>query len=284
LAEIKWIKLSLGMFDDEKIKLIESMPEADTILIIWVKLLTLAGKKNAKGYIFLSETIPYSDEMLATVFGRPITTVRLALKVLRDFQMIEIDDDHFIAITNWEKHQSLDKYEHKKEQDRLRKQKQRERQKLESQKLLQDGHVTLRDGHAIEEEEEEDKDIGVVSSSQNAFAFYQENFGVLSPYMAEQIEHWIRDMGDVLVIESMKRALEQGKKWAYADGILKAWFAENIQTVEDVIARENEFKRQKQRKGVIGNGGGTKKSNTDTLKELAAKRGIALKDGDEDEG
>lgn len=34
------------MFDDEKIRIIESMPDADTILICWIKLLSLAGKQT----------------------------------------------------------------------------------------------------------------------------------------------------------------------------------------------------------------------------------------------
>ncbi len=72
MGEIKFVKLSTHMFDDEKIKLIEQMPEADTLLIIWVKLLAQAGKTNASGYIFLSENVPYTDEMLAAIFSRPL--------------------------------------------------------------------------------------------------------------------------------------------------------------------------------------------------------------------
>src|SRR5690625_2691781 len=103
MSEIKWIKLSTKMFEDEKIRLIEKMPEADTILIIWVKLLAQAGKTNASGYIFLSENIPYTDEMLATIFNRPLNTVRMALETFQRFGMIEIDDQSYIKITNWEK-------------------------------------------------------------------------------------------------------------------------------------------------------------------------------------
>ena len=41
-SEIKWIKIVTDIFDDEKILLIESLPEADTIIVVWFKLLTLA--------------------------------------------------------------------------------------------------------------------------------------------------------------------------------------------------------------------------------------------------
>ena len=130
MTDVKWIKLSTLMFEDEKIRLIEQLPEADTILVIWVKLLTQAGKTNASGYIFLSETIPYTDEMLATIFNRPIATVRLALKTFEQFGMIEIDDQHFIAIANWEKHQNLLGLDKIREDTRKRVARHRELKKL----------------------------------------------------------------------------------------------------------------------------------------------------------
>src|SRR5690625_3288762 len=108
MSTVKWIRLTLSMFDDEKIKLIEQMPDADTILMIWIKLLVQAGKVNASGSIFLNENIPYTDEMLATIFDRPISTVRLALDTFKQFGMIEIDEKSFISIANWEKHQTVE--------------------------------------------------------------------------------------------------------------------------------------------------------------------------------
>jgi len=81
------------MFEDEKIRLIESLPEADTLLIIWIKLLSQAGRTNANGYIFLSENIPFTEEMLSTLFNRPIATVRLALQTFKQFGMIDVTDD-----------------------------------------------------------------------------------------------------------------------------------------------------------------------------------------------
>src|SRR5699024_8829331 len=115
------------MFDDEKIKLIEQMPDADTILVVWVKLLAQAGKTNSSGYIFLSENIPYTDEMLATIFGRPLSTIRLALKTFEDLGMIGIDDNSFVSITNWEKYQNIEGLDRIKEQNRLRQQRYRDK-------------------------------------------------------------------------------------------------------------------------------------------------------------
>lgn len=129
MADVKWIKLSTSMFEDEKIRLIESLPDADTLLIIWIKLLSQAGRTNANGYIFLSENIPFTEEMLSTLFNRPIATVRLALQTFKQFGMIDITDDQYICISNWEKHQNVDGLDKIREQNRLRKQKQREKEK-----------------------------------------------------------------------------------------------------------------------------------------------------------
>lgn len=139
MSDVKWIKLSTHMFDDEKIKLIESMPEADTILIIWIKLLSLAGRTNATGYIYLSENIPFTDEMLSTLFNRPLNVVRLAIETLQSFGMIQITEQNYICICNWEKHQNIKGLEKIREDTRLRVRKHRENKKLSVTK-----NVTLR--------------------------------------------------------------------------------------------------------------------------------------------
>ena len=118
MADVKWIKITTDIFDDEKILLIESMPSADSIIVIWFKLLALAGKQNNNGVFMMSNRIAYTDEMLASIFRRDINTVRLALKAFEQFGMIEIVNN-VITIPNWNKHQTLDSYEKKKERDRL---------------------------------------------------------------------------------------------------------------------------------------------------------------------
>lgn len=133
MAEVKWIKITTDIFDDEKILMIETMPSADSIIVIWFKLLTFAGKQNNNGVFFMSNRIAYTDEMLAAIFRRDIKVVRLALKVFEQFGMIEIIDN-VITIPNWGKHQTLDAYERKKERDRIYQQERRLKQKQLIQK------------------------------------------------------------------------------------------------------------------------------------------------------
>lgn len=128
VATVKWIKVVTDIFDDEKMLLIEGLPGADSIMVIWFKLLCLAGKTNNSGVFIFNDRIPYTDEMLAAIFRRDINLVRMALKTFEDFGMIEIVDN-VITIPNWSKHQALDAYEKKKERDRLRIREKRAQQK-----------------------------------------------------------------------------------------------------------------------------------------------------------
>ena len=120
MGQVRWIKITTNMFEDEKIDFIESLPECDAILIIWIKLLTQAGKTNANGYIFLTEQIPYTDEMLAHKFRRPLNTVKLALNTLKKLEMIDFDNEGYLKISNWEKHQNIEGLDKIREQTRKR--------------------------------------------------------------------------------------------------------------------------------------------------------------------
>ena len=129
MAEVKWIKVSTDMFEsNRKIKQIELMPEGDTILVIWLKLLLLAGNVNDGGNIYLTPEIPYTDEMLANELRRPLATVRMALSLFERFGMIEIIDD-ILHLSSWEKYQNVEKLADIREYNRLAQQKSRAKRK-----------------------------------------------------------------------------------------------------------------------------------------------------------
>lgn len=132
--EVKWIAISTNIFDDEKIKLIERMPEGDTILIIWFKLLIKAGRINNGGYVYISEAVPYTEETMSYIFDRPVNTIRLALQTFQQLGMITISDTKTIFLKNWYKYQKEDTLQKIREQGRKRQEKFRQNQAL---KLLE---------------------------------------------------------------------------------------------------------------------------------------------------
>ena len=156
MAEVKWIKICTDIFDDEKIALIDGMPDRDGIIVIWFKLLCMAGRQNNGGVFMLNDKIAYTDEMLATIFRRPLNTVRLALNTFESFGMIEVVNNTY-TIPNWEKHQSLDKLETAKEKNRQRVAKHREKQKQLAQSNDY-SNVTVTESNTTDIEEDKDKD------------------------------------------------------------------------------------------------------------------------------
>ena len=159
VADVKWIKITTDIFDDEKILLIESLPDAYAIITVWFKLLCLAGKMNNSGVFMMNSRVAYTDKMLATIFRMKETTVQLALQTFENFGMVEIIDG-VITIPNWGKHQNLDQLESRKEYMRNYMQGYREKQKLLTGKT--NGKTNNKSNVSEAEEDiEEDKDIDI---------------------------------------------------------------------------------------------------------------------------
>lgn len=162
MAEVKWIKITTDMFDNRKIKHLRKLPDGNSLVLIWIMLLTMAGRCNANGMIFLTETFPYSTKMLADELDFEENTVKLALSVFETLGMITFDGD-FMAVTGWEEYQNVDGMEQIRIQNRIRKQKQRDKEKamLEdmSRDMSRDSHVTVTGCHATDIDKDIDKDI-----------------------------------------------------------------------------------------------------------------------------
>lgn len=184
MAEVKWIKIMTDIFDDDKILLIDGLPERDGIIVIWFKLLCMAGKQNNGGVFLLNDKIAYTDEMLATIFRRPISTIRLALQTFEQFGMIELINNT-ITIPNWNKHQSLDAYEKKKERDRLYQQQRRAEQKALAEKSSdKSSDIVVSDKEEEKEEEKKEK-----KNTKTASPFDE----ILSEIESEELKQTYRD-------------------------------------------------------------------------------------------
>jgi predicted phage replisome organizer len=220
MAEVKWIKITTDMFEHEKLDFILSLPEADAIVIVWIRLLTLAGKVNAAGYVLLTENIAYTEEMLAHKFRKPPSVIKLALETLKRLKMVEFDGEA-LRIANWDKHQNVDGMERIKEQNRLRKRKERAAKKLLDTSKSDDSHVTVTgqvtQSHAIEVEVEVEVDKEKESSTADDFdkvvsAFKELHRNVLdfplldSPLLTRMLEDGISADFIIDVMESKHKS------------------------------------------------------------------------------
>lgn len=253
MAEVKWIKIVTNVFDDEKILLIESMPEADSIIVIWFKILCLAGKQNKDGFLMLNDKIAYTEEMLATVFRKPLNVVRLAIKTFEAFNMIEVSNG-IITITNWEKHQNIDRLTELREYNRIAQQKTRAKRKL--LKNVNDVSMTSQSSHDtdidIDKDIDKEKEV-VVDNKATTTAFSSESLEVfkhaqkcnfiLSAIDREKLTADIEIYSKEEVIKALEIANDRGKRsYGYFKGILQSRRAGD----KDKSAKEEEFEKAKQ--------------------------------------
>ena len=154
MADVKWIKLAVDMFDNRKIRQIETLPDGDGIIVIWVKLLCLAGITNDGGLVYFTRDIPYTEQMLANYFQRPIALVQMALRVFQQFGMIDLVDD-IIMVSGWEKYQSLDRLERIQAQNRERQRRFKEQKRKDALPVT----LPVTEDNASDKEEDIDRDI-----------------------------------------------------------------------------------------------------------------------------
>ena len=156
MGEVQWIKLYIEMFDKRKIKKLRRLPAGNDILLIWVMLLAMAGKCNAGGMIFITESVPFTEDDLADELDFDVNTIKLALEAFEKLDMVEIKDGGYINILGWEEHQSIDRLAEIREYNRLKKQESRAKKKL--MEGVNDMSMTSQSCQDIEEEEEKDKE------------------------------------------------------------------------------------------------------------------------------
>ena len=260
MSEIKWIKITTDIFDDEKISIIDGMPERDAIIVIWIKLITLAGKLNTSGILAISKDIVYTEEMLAQAFHRPLDAVHMALEIFEKFGMVE-KIDGVITLPNWEKHQNIDGMEKIKEQNRKRVARHREKQKLFAQNNENNesnvtgnvtGNVTVTPNvtpcNAIEQEQEKEEETSSSSSSQfsnekDIYEKFEDEFQKkLTPSEMKNVDRLVFTYGEDRVVKALDESVLKGKpNLGYITGILKNWSSSKVTTLGDrLAAKENQ--------------------------------------------
>ena len=240
---MKWIKIVTDIFDDEKIQIIESLPEADAIIVIWFKLLCLAGKQNNSGVFTINDKIPFTDEMLATIFRRSVNTVRLALTTFEQFGMVEIVNG-IITIPNWGKHQSVDMLNDRRDYMRQYMSSYRGKQKMLTCKVNGKANVNPQE---VETEEDTDKeeDNTAPQASPKSYKFVPPTIEEVAAYCKE------RNNG----VDPVKWwNFYNAKDWMIGKTKMKKWKSAVITWEDKPAESAPELKKQKQYRPVVVDG------------------------------
>lgn len=255
MAEVKWIKITTDMFDNRKIKHLRRLPDGNNIVLIWVMLLTMAGRCNSSGMIFLTENIPYTPKMLADELDFEENTVLLALRSLEQLNMI-VTDNGFFSIAGWEEYQNIEGMDKIREQNRIRQAKYKQKQKLIQSGNVTD-NVTVTQGNAtdkdidIEEEKEKDiinNNISPSASPSKSKKPVKKKHGEFKKVLLteEELQKLTDEYGDILTLEAItfldEYIAEKGYKSQSHYLAIRRWVIEAVQDRKKKPAANNAAK------------------------------------------
>lgn len=262
MADVKWIKINVDMFDNRKIKHIRKLPAGNEIVLIWVMLLTLAGRCNAGGMIFLTENIPYSTKMLADELDFEENTVKLALEALERLGMLSTNENGFLAVSGWEEHQNIDGMERIRESKRMAQARWRAKKAEIAKKSTVDSTRISVDYAEEDIDREEEKEIEALSKDtvepkvifsslsdkeeENTRAknlseiaqCFEANIGSISLAEYSLIRDWASGYNPDLVKAAIgEAAIRKKKSGRYIDTTLRRCNSEGVFTAADFKAR-----------------------------------------------
>ena len=133
MYEIQWFKVESNIFSNRKIQIILNLPDGDTYFRVWMNLIALAVECNNKGRLEIGENNPMTTQNFSKIMGKSNKKIEKILKKLLELEMLVKEGETFL-IKNWDKYQSIEKYEKYQKQGRERQRRYREKHKSEIEK------------------------------------------------------------------------------------------------------------------------------------------------------
>ena len=168
---VHWFKVETNIFSNRKIQLLLKLPEGDTYFRVWLQLIALAVECNNDGRLEISKNKPITIREFSKIMGKSKKKIEKILNEFLELEMVKKEGETFL-IKNWDKYQSIEKYEKYLEQNRERQKKYREKMKSENEK----SNVT----ETLNNTEESNKEKSILikeekrKENENGFREYEE--------------------------------------------------------------------------------------------------------------
>ncbi|CZQ83719.1 replication initiation and membrane attachment [Trichococcus palustris] len=258
-----YLKLKADFFEGDSMIVLESMPDGYKYSNILLKLY-LRSLKN-EGKLMLNERIPYNATMLAQVTRHSVGDIEKAVRIFTDLGLIELLDNGAIYMSDIQNFVGKSSTEADRIRDyrkRIEGEKQVEIPEsvtnvrtnvLANQRHLSD-ECSYKNTPEIEIELEKELEIKIEqetekeakSSGGGVHLFYQQNFGMPTAFIIQDLENWINDLSEDVVIMALQKAIEANAPYSYAKAIMKSWANKGIKTIEAAEAESVGNQKQKQ--------------------------------------
>lgn len=243
-----YMRLKENFFDSDEMIILENMDNGDGIIYSNILLKLYLRSLKYEGRLMFNDRIPFNPQMLSTIVRHPVGVVEKALKAFVDLGLVEVMDNgaiYMLDIQNFIGKTTTEADRQREYQARIAKEKKNVRNLTGN---LKENFEETTPELELEKELKIDIESEVASSNsrlQKLSNFYQENFGAMSSYIAEELKSLCEDYGFDLTLEAMKRAIISQKTFRYSKGILKNWDKNGIKTLDDAMAESTAFERAK---------------------------------------
>ena len=133
MYELPWFKTETNIFSNRKIQLILKLTDGDTYFRVWIQLIALEVECNNKGRLEIGKNNPMTIENFSKIMGKSKKKIEKILNKFLELEMLRKEGETFL-IKNWDKYQSIEKYEKYQMQNRERQKRYREKLKSENEK------------------------------------------------------------------------------------------------------------------------------------------------------
>lgn len=256
-----YLKLKADFFEGDSMIVLESMPDGYKYSNILLKLY-LRSLKN-EGKLMLNERIPYNATMLAQVTRHSVGDIEKAVRIFTDLGLIELLDNGAIYMSDIQNFVGKSSTEADRIRD-YRKRIEGEKQveisggvtKVRTNVLTNERHLSDECSYKNTPEIELEKELEIKieqetekeakTSGSDVHLFYQQNFGVETPFINQDLNYWIDDLSEPVVIIALQKAVEANAKYSYAKSIMNSWADKGIKTTEEAAAESIGNKKQRQ--------------------------------------
>ena len=262
MAGVGWVRLSVELFDNPKIKILEMNKNGDAFVSLWLRLLCLAGRANNNGLVYVTDGVAYTPDILAAMTGKDVEVINEALELFRKLNMIAIDEEGYIEILGWEKHQNTEGLNKIREQTKERVQRYRDKKKAVTSNasngdVTQDvtlqgnasnGDVTQQKRKEKNKNRKEDDsyrhhllkgdDDG---NHTEIFALWEKNIMPLVPAIAEKLQALLQEVGEAAVEQGILAAVEHGaRNFSYVQTVARNYVSGKGKPQKPQTAKKND--------------------------------------------
>ena len=240
-----YMRIKEDFFDSDEIKMLESVPNdgykfSNILLKMYLKSLKYNGR------LMFKDRIPFNAQMLATVTNHSVGDVERAIKMFKEFSLIDVMDTGEIYMSDIQNYIGKTSTE----ADRIK----AYRREIDNKKTL---GVQMYDKSTpeieLEKEIEIKKDINIEQQPQTNYqklvaVFEKNGFGTISPIASQKLNDEITDFtqenGNAdesfnILNKAFEIAVVNGvSNLNYVLSITKRWYQSKLFTVSDIEASE----------------------------------------------